>query len=83
LPDAAIRVYGALWCPDCRRAKAFLEEHGVPFEWIDTMTSEEGKQVVRATLAGRETIPLIFLPDGSFLVEPSDDELAGALGIGR
>lgn len=81
MPESVVRVYGALWCPDCRRAKSFLEGHGVPFDWIDTMRSEEGKQVVRETLAGRETIPLIFLPDGAILVEPTDSELSEALGI--
>ena len=32
---ADIQVYGASWCPDCRRAKKFLAEQRVPFEWFD------------------------------------------------
>src|SRR6266567_2543003 len=32
---ADIEVYGATWCPDCRRAKKFLTEQRVPFEWFD------------------------------------------------
>jgi glutaredoxin len=30
---AEIKVYGASWCPDCRRAKRFLGDQRVPFEW--------------------------------------------------
>jgi len=32
---AEIVVYGAPWCPDCKRAKKFLAEHRVPYEWVD------------------------------------------------
>jgi thioredoxin reductase (NADPH) len=27
-----IVLYGADWCPDCRRAKSFLDESGVEFD---------------------------------------------------
>ncbi len=30
-----IKVYGAPWCPDCRRSKRFLEAHRFPYEWIN------------------------------------------------
>ncbi len=32
---AEIRVFGAPWCPDCKRSKKFLAEHRVPYDWID------------------------------------------------
>lgn len=30
-----ITVYGAPWCPDCRRPKAFLTEQRIPTRWVD------------------------------------------------
>jgi len=30
-----IKMYGAPWCPDCRRAKQFFGDQRVPFEWIN------------------------------------------------
>ena len=30
-----ITVYGAPWCPDCKRAKKFLGEQRVPYDWVD------------------------------------------------
>ena len=42
----AIKVYGATWCPDCRRAKKFLGERRVPFEWHDIEIDPDGVKVV-------------------------------------
>ena len=35
MTDADITVYGAHWCPDCRRSKQFLGEHQIPYNWVD------------------------------------------------
>jgi thioredoxin reductase (NADPH) len=42
--DPKITVYGALWCPDCRRAKQFLGEHQIPYHWIDVEQDKERRQ---------------------------------------
>lgn len=34
---AEIKVYGAPWCPDCRRAKQFLGEQRPPDDWIEAV----------------------------------------------
>ena len=31
MPEAKITVYGAPWCPDCKRSKQFLGEQRVPY----------------------------------------------------
>ena len=31
MAEAKVTVYGAYWCPDCRRAKKFLGEQFVPY----------------------------------------------------
>ena len=38
MSEEFIRMFGALWCPDCRRAKQFLNEHRIQFQWIDKET---------------------------------------------
>ena len=45
---AKIKVYGAPWCPDCKRSKKFLAEHRVPYEWIDIDEDAEGLRLVEA-----------------------------------
>jgi len=78
---ADVTVYGAPWCPDCRRAKAFLSSHRVPYDWVDIDQDAAGLARVQEIQHGGRTIPTILLPDGSVLLEPSDEELATALGI--
>lgn len=75
-------VYGALWCPDCRRAKQFLAEHRIPYHWVDIEKEPDAQETVRNLNDGRQIIPTIVFDDGGpILVEPSNAELAARLGI--
>jgi thioredoxin reductase (NADPH) len=76
-----IKVYGAPWCPDCRRAKKFLGEHRVPYDWTDIDEDRAGLEEVERLQNGGRTIPAIVFADGSILLEPSDEELARKLGL--
>jgi thioredoxin reductase (NADPH) len=76
-----IKVYGAPWCPDCKRAKKFLGEHRIAYRWIDIEADEEGLRFVEELQNGGRTIPTITFDDGSHLIEPSNDELATKLGL--
>lgn len=76
-----LMVYGATWCPDCRRAKQFLGEQRVHYNWVDIEQNPDGQAVVEQANNGKRIIPTIFFPDGSILVEPSNAELAAKLGI--
>jgi thioredoxin reductase (NADPH) len=78
-PD--ITVYGAHWCPDCRRSKQFLGEHQIPYRWVDIEQDKTGEQYVLAKNDGKRIIPTIEFGDGSILVEPSNAELAAKLGL--
>lgn len=76
-----LKVYGAPWCPDCRRAKKFLGEHRVPYDWSDIDEDAQGLEEVQRRQNGGRTIPMIVFDDGSVLLEPSNDELARKLGL--
>jgi thioredoxin reductase (NADPH) len=76
-------VYGASWCPDCRRAKSFLTSHRVAFTWIDLETQPDQVAEVESRNDGKRIIPTIVFPDGTFLTEPSNDELADKIGLSR
>lgn len=76
-----ITLYGAHWCPDCRRSKQFLGEHQIPYTWVDIEQDAAAEQYVVAKNAGKRIIPTIVFEDGSFLVEPSNAELAAKLGL--
>jgi thioredoxin reductase (NADPH) len=78
---ADIKVYGAPWCPDCRRSKQFLNELRVPYAWVDIDKDPQAASFVRSVNNGKQIIPTIVFPDGSFLAEPGNDELARKLGL--
>ncbi len=75
-----ITVYGADWCPDCRRAKRLLDERKVSYQWVDIETNRAGEKFVLETNHGSRTIPTIVFGDGSILVEPSNPQLIAKLG---
>ena len=81
MAKADITVYGADWCGDCRRAKMFMEDHDIHFEWIDVQDDPEARKVVEKLNDGKRIIPTIIFRDGSILVEPSNAQLARKLGI--
>ena len=76
-------IYGAAWCGDCRRAKRFLDERGVPYTWIDV--DQDAAAAAEVTRLNREmrSIPTLVFADGSTLVEPSNGELARKFGLFR
>ena len=76
-----ITVYGAPWCPDCKRSKQFLAEHRVGFNWVDVDQDPVGLQFVERLQNGGRTIPTIVFGEGDFLLEPTDEELARKLGL--
>lgn len=76
-----ITVYGAYWCPDCRRSKQFLGEHQIPYNWVDIEEDKEGEQYVIRKNDDKRIIPTIEFEDGSILVEPSNADLAAKLGL--
>jgi len=80
---ADITLYGAIWCPDCRRSKAFLAEQRVPYNYVDLEEHPEATEIVERFNDGKRIIPTIVFKDGSHLAEPSNEELAEKLGLRR
>jgi thioredoxin reductase (NADPH) len=76
-----ITIYGAHWCPDCRQSKQFLGEHQIPYNWVDIEEDKEAEAFVIKKNNGKRIIPTITFEDGSYLVEPTNAELAKTLGL--
>jgi thioredoxin reductase (NADPH) len=83
MTKSGIVVYGAHWCPDCRRSKQFLGEHQIRYEWVDIEQDPAAEQYVIEKNQGKRIIPLVVLADGDFLVEPTNGQLAEKLGLNR
>ncbi len=74
-----LTVYGADWCPDVKRSRALLDAKSIEYDYVDVEADEVAEKTVRALQDGERRIPTIVWPDGTHLVEPSDDELTARL----
>jgi mycoredoxin len=70
-----IKLYGAMWCGDTRRARTWLDGHNVPYQWIDVDKDKEAEVYVISVNHGFRSIPTIVFADGSILTEPSTAKL--------
>ena len=71
-----ILVYGTAWCGDCHRARSFLDKHKIDYEFINIDHNITCEKIVIELNGGLRIVPTIVFPDGSLLVEPSNQELA-------
>ena len=81
MDEQRIVLYGTQWCSDCKRAKQFFGEHRVPYDFVDVDSDHDAMRYVEQVNEGRQVIPVICFPDGRILVEPSNADLADALGL--
>ena len=79
--EPKIKVYGAKTCQDTRRARAFLEEHNVPYAWIDVDEDEAALELIKSVNNGNRTTPTIFFEDGEIQFESTNAQLAEKLGL--
>lgn len=70
-----ITLYGASWCPDCKRARDLLDRNQISYQYIDIENTPGAADKVTEINNGLRRIPTILFPDNSILVEPSNKEL--------
>ncbi len=75
-----ITLYGADWCPDCRRAKTFLKENKIKFTFIDVDLDKEATAKVEAINNGKRIIPTLIINEKSY-TNPDNIVLSSVLGI--
>ena len=76
----SITMYGAEWCPDCLRAKAFLEENKIDFTFINLDLDKSAAAEVERLNQGKRMIPTIIIGDQTY-TNPDNAVLASVLGI--
>lgn len=76
-----VRVIGNRWSPRSNEIRDFLGRNFVPHAWLNVETDETAKQLLKTTDAGTSSLPVVVLPDGSFLSNPTIAEVARKLGL--
>jgi len=81
LPYNGIRVAGTLWSAASHNIKDFLARNQVPYQWLDIEKDLEAAGMVENVLPDKHELPVIFFPDGSYLIQPPLRALAEKVGF--
>ena len=79
-PFDGIRVAGARSSPRSYAVKEFLSNNQVPYQWIDVDKDAPTQELIRS-VGDPGRLPVVFFPDGSRLVAPSNRDLAEKIGL--
>jgi len=79
---STIQFYGASWCPDCQRAKAYLTQNKIDFNFIDVDIDKKATQLVESINKGKRIIPTLVI-EGKSYTNPDNKKLASVLGLNK
>ena len=60
-PQGRVILYGADWCPDCRRAKSYRGDNDIKFQYIDVDEHDWATAEIESINDGKRTIPTILV----------------------
>ncbi len=73
-------MYCTQWCPDCRRAREWLDRHDIPYREVDVSRDDDARERAAGHNEGRLHTPTFELGDG-VCVDFRPDRLSELLGI--
>jgi thioredoxin reductase (NADPH) len=76
-----LTVYGAPWCPHCKRVKKFLAAHRVRYTNVDIDEHPEAIGRLKELQNGGQIIPTVIYGDGTHEVNPGNEALARRIGL--
>jgi len=76
----ALVMYCRTWCGDCARARAWLQEHGIPYTEIDVDGDDEARIQAAELNDGRLHTPTFTLGEG-VCVDFRPEQLRDLLGL--
>ena len=74
------RVYGSRWEPRVHEVRDLLGRSHYPFQFVD-IERPEGRAAFDTLGLGADALPLVILPDGEQLVNPTTETLATKVGL--
>ena len=72
-------MYCTPWCPDCRKARVWLDQRGIPFEEVDISIDLNASRRVRMLGGGHQITP-VFELNGRTVIDFDVAELEKLLG---
>ena len=74
-----IRVAGTTLSSQSYAVRDFLAGNQIPYRWLDIDGDAAARELVAKVSEGATRLPVVFLPDGSAIVQPNLRELAEAV----
>jgi thioredoxin reductase (NADPH) len=76
-----VRIIGHRFSKDTHDLRDFLARNRIPGRWLDVELDAEAHELLAATGADAESLPVAILEDGTVLQRPTIYELAERLGV--
>lgn len=80
LPQGGVVMYCTPWCPDCRRARAWLAQCHIAYTEVDISTNLKGAAQVEKWTGGNRTTPTFDI-DGTVIVDYDEMRLREVLKV--
>ena len=78
LPHGGVVMYCNSWCPDCRKAKSWFEDHGIEYTEVDIPSTPGAAEQVREWANGYMVTPTINV-DGVIILDFDEEKLSEVL----
>jgi thioredoxin reductase (NADPH) len=79
---AGIKLIGSRFSPDSRRLREWLARNRIPHQWIDLEEDEAAEALLDSLGIDPEETPVVVASGGEILRNPSETEVARAIGVG-
>ncbi len=77
-----LRLVAGRWAPRGHEIRDFLTRNGIPYAWLDPEADDEGRRLAAAQPEPPDpAIPLVLLPDGTALRDPTPREIGVRVGL--
>ena len=77
-----VRVIGSRWSPQSYSTRDFLSRNQIPYHWIDIDNDASMREVALSASNGDASrLPVVLLPDGTVLVQPTNADLGSKCGL--
>lgn len=78
----SVTIVGHRWAPHTHEVKDFLGRNHIAYRWLDLDRGREAALfLAQWAVPEAVALPVVALPGGALLFDPSIEELAGALGM--
>ncbi len=80
LPQGGIVMYCSSWCPDCKRARAWLKARNLAYTEVDIYANDAAAAQVKKWANGNLTTPTFDI-DGVIIVDFNEEKLKQTLKV--